>query len=505
MIEEWSMSTATVELDSLDTLAASMFSGYLVRKDLMRNYARQYSIPTYVVEFLLRRFCATVDEFDIAMGLQIVEQQLEGRTVKTGQEQIFKHRAREKGSIRLIDLLKAKSDTQNDGYIAELSSLALKDVQISDRLVRDHARMLTNGFYAEVTLEYDAIVAQEQHGRPFRVAGLCPIQMSKSDVLTVFFQGRAAFSTAEWIDFLIRSIGLEPKALTERARNVALLRMVPFVERNYHLVELGPQGTGKSYLFQQISPYSCLVSGGETTVAKMFGNNASGNRGHVCQYDVVCVDEISGVSFDQLDGVKIMKGYMSTGELGGGTESVRAEGSIAMVGTFDVGVEQPKSVGHLLSALPKEMRDNTAFHDCIHAYVPGWEFPKLNPNEHITQHFGLVGDFLSECWSRLRSTSRLSTLQNRVFFGDALTGRDIDAVNMTADGLLKLLFPDPSASIPDDDLESIVRISLESRRRVKEQQTRCLESEFQNTNFSYTLGVGGVEQFVSTPELDIGG
>jgi ATP-dependent Lon protease len=495
------MITETMEMDTLDRLAATVFDGYLVRKDLVRKYARQYPVPTYVVEFLLGRYCATVDENEIAEGLQIVEKQLKDRTVKTGQEEVFKHKARDKGSVKLIDIVKAKLDTKNDCYVAELPSLALRDVQISDGLVKDHERMLTDGFYAEVALEYDAIVAQEQHGRPFRIAALRPIQMSKSDVLQVLQRGRAEFSVDQWTDFLIRSIGLEPSALSERAKQVTLLRMIPFVERNYNLVELGPRGTGKSHLFQQISPYSHLISGGKATVAKMFVNNASGQRGLVCQYDVVCFDEISGISFDQKDGVNIMKGYMASGEFSRGKESIRAEGGIVMVGNFDVDVEQQQRVGHLLSPLPSEMRDDTAFHDRLHAYVPGWDFPKLNPNEHLTNHFGLVSDFLSECWTRLRNSSRITVLQGRVFFGGALSGRDIEAVNKTIGGLIKLLYPDPEMEIPDEQLEQIVRMALEARRRVKEQQKRCLKSEFRNTHFSYTLGVDGIEQFVSTPEL----
>jgi ATP-dependent Lon protease len=277
--------------------------------------------------------------------------------------------------------------------------------------------------------------------------------------------------------------------------------MIPFVEPNFNMVELGPRGTGKSHLFQQISPYSHLISGGKATVAKMFVNNANGQRGLVCLYDVVCFDEISGVSFDQKDGVNIMKGYMASGEFSRGKESIRAQGSIVMVGNFDVDVTQQQRVGHLLSPLPVEMRDDTAFHDRIHAYVPGWEFPKLNPNQHLTDHFGMVSDFLSECWSNLRSTTRVNVLQNRVRFGGALSGRDIEAVNKIVSGLAKLLFPDASQEISENDIELIVRLALESRRRVKEQQRRCLKSEFRNTHFSFHLGADGVEQFVSTPEL----
>jgi ATP-dependent Lon protease len=277
--------------------------------------------------------------------------------------------------------------------------------------------------------------------------------------------------------------------------------MVPFVERNYNLVEIGPRGTGKSHLFQQISPYSHLISGGKATVAKMFVNNATGQRGLVCHYDVVCFDEVSGISFDQKDGVNIMKGYMASGEFSRGKESIRASGSIVMLGNFDMDVQQQQRIGHLFSPLPPEMRDDTAFMDRIHAYVPGWEFPKLNPNIHLTDHFGLVSDFLSECWHKLRDGSRVSVLQGRVNWGGALSGRDIEAVNKTVSGLIKLLFPDPEMPIPDEELEKIVRIALESRRRVKEQQKRCLKTEFRNTHFSFSMGVDGVEQFVSTPEL----
>jgi len=491
----------STELDRLDQVAASAFDGYLVRKDLVRKYARQYPVPTYVVEFLLGRYCASVDEAEIAEGLEIVEKQLHDRTVRTGEEELFKARARESGSVKLIDIVKARLDARNDCYVAELPSLMLRDVRIDDQTVRDNERMLTDGFYAEVTLTYDGIAAQEQGGRPFRIETLRPIQMSKADVLDALAKGRGLFSTEEWKDFLIRSIGLEPAALGERARRVTLLRMVPFVERNYNLVELGPRGTGKSHLFQQISPYAHLISGGKATVAKMFVNNATGQRGLVCQYDVVCFDEISGISFDQKDGVNIMKGYMASGQFSRGKDNIRADGSIVMVGNFDVDVEQQQRVGHLLSPLPSEMRNDTAFMDRLHAFVPGWDFPKLSPAEHLTDHFGLVSDFLSECWGRLRTSNRASIMQGRVHLGGALSGRDIEAVTKTINGLLKLLFPDPEMPVPDGELEWIVRVALEARRRIKEQQKRCFKSEFRNTHFSYILGAEGVEQFVSTPEL----
>ena len=490
-----------LELDHLDQRAANAFDGYLVRKDLVRRYARQYPVPTYVVEFLLGRYCATTDEREIEEGLAIVERQLADRTVRTGDEELFKARARDRGAIKLIDIVKARLDARTDSLIAELPSLGIRDVRVDDDLVKQHERMLTDGFYAEVTLSYDATIALEKNGRPFAIDGLRAIQLSRADLLDTLFRGRRSLSGDEWRQLLLRSVGLEPDALSERAQNVALIRMAPFVERNYNLVELGPRGTGKSHLFQQISPYAHLISGGKATVAKMFVNNATGQRGLVCQYDVVCFDEISGVSFDQKDGVNILKGYMESGEFSRGKESIRAEGGVVMVGNLDVEIEHQQRVGHLLSPLSADMRDDTAFMDRIHAYVPGWDFPKLNPNEHFSNHFGLVSDFLSECWSRLRSRSRVPVLQGRVNYGGALSGRDITAVNKTVSALLKLLYPDPDMEVQDDELEALVRIALEARRRVKEQQKRVFKSEFRNTHFSYAMGEDGVEKFVSTPEL----
>ncbi len=489
-----------VQLDNLDRIAAEVFEGYVVRKDLALRFKGQYPVPTYVGEFLLGRYCASTDEEEIAEGLAIVERQLKERTVRAGEEELYKARAREEGRVRIIDLITVRLDSKSDSYLATLPSLRLNDVRIDPEIIADNERMLTGGFYAEVELEYDAIVAQEKGGHPFGVASLRPIQLSKRGVLEDLSRGREAFSTEEWKRFLLRSVGLEPDTLSEREQDVLLLRMVPFVERNYNMVELGPRGTGKSHLYQQVSPYSHLVSGGKATVARMFVNNATGQRGLVAQYGVVCFDEISGVSFDQKDGVNIMKGYMESGEFSRGRESIRADGGIVMVGNFDVDVEHQQRIGHLLGPMPPEMRDDTAFMDRIHAYLPGWDVPKMRA-DLFTDHFGLVSDFLSECWDRLRSESRISTLHGRVQFGGALSGRDTTAVQKTVSGLLKLLYPNTLKPVPDEDLEWAVRLALECRRRVKEQQKRIGSAEFRNTHFSYRIGEDGIEQFVVTSEV----
>ncbi|ADC71646.1 putative ATP-dependent Lon protease [Thioalkalivibrio sp. K90mix] len=489
----------TVELDDIDRRAVSALDGYLVRKDLVRTFSRQFPVPTYVVEFLLGRYCASVDEEEIQEGLEIVQRQLQSRTVKAGEEELFKSRAREEGEIKLIDMITARLDTKTDTYVATLPSLRIKDARITPEMANGHERMFTGGFYAEITLGYDASIAAEQNGRPFGIEGLREIQLSSRDVLEKLGDARKQFTTEQWKNFLLRSIGIEPGSLSDREKDALMLRMVPFVERNYNLVELGPRGTGKSHLFQQVSPYAHLISGGKATVAKMFVNNANGQRGLVCQYDVVCFDEVSGISFDQKDGVNIMKGYMESGEFSRGKESIRADGSIVLVGNFEVDVEHQQRVGHLFGPMPPEIKDDTAFMDRIHAFLPGWDVPKVR-KEILTDHFGLVSDFLSECWSQLRAQSRVATIQDRVRFGGALSGRDTNAVNKTISGLLKLLYP-ANGQVLDEDLEWAARLALEARRRVKEQQKRIGAAEFRNTHFSYVMGDDGVEQFVSTPEL----
>lgn len=489
-----------MEMDSLDQIAESAFDGLLVRKDLVRTFSRQYPVPTYVVESLLGRYCASTNQSEIDEGLAIVERQLSSRTVRAGEQELFKAKAREQGSVKIIDLVSARLDAKTDSYLVQIPGLQLRDVRIADEIVRSHDRLLTGGFYAEVELVYDAAIAQERNGRPFGISNLREIQLSKRNVLEELARHRSSFTTPEWKALLLRSVGLEPQGMSERQQDIILLRLVPFVERNFNLVELGPRGTGKSHLFQQVSPYAHLISGGKATVALMFVNNATGQRGLVCQYDAICFDEVSGISFDQKDGVNIMKGYMESGEFSRGKESIRAEGSIVMVGNFDVDVEHQQQVGHLFGPLPPEMRNDTAFMDRIHAYLPGWDVPKIG-RELLTDHFGLVSDFLSESLNRLRSQSRLAAVQGRVRYGGALSGRDMNAVNKTVSGLLKLLYPDSESHLPDEELEWAVRIALECRRRVKEQQKRIGAAEFRNTHFSYNIGEDGIEKFVSTPEL----
>lgn len=480
-------------LDDLDQLAAQVFEGYLVKKDLAQEFRGLYPVPTYVGEFLLGRYCATTDPDEIAAGLEMVQRSMQERTVRPGEEELFKHRAREKGRVKIIDLLRARLDSRSDAYKAELPSLQLNDIHISAELVNEHQRMLTGGFYAEVTLEYIAALAQQQGGQPFRVDAIRPIQMSTHDALGEFVSGRKHFTLDLWRDLLLRSVGFAPERFTSRQQDILLLRMVPFVVNNYNAVELGPRGTGKSHLFQQVSPYAHLVSGGKATIANMFVNMTTGRRGLVAQYDVICFDEVSGISFDQKEGVNILKGYMEAGEFSRGKESIRADGGIVMVGNFDVDVWSQLRTGHLLAPLPKEMRDDTAFMDRIHAYVPGWDVPTVDPS-YFTNHFGFVSDFLAEVWSRLRRASRLDVCQGRLEWGSQLSGRDRKAANNTVDGLLRLLYPDPEMEVPDEFLAWAATIALESRRRVKEAQAFIGTEEFGRTDLSFS--VSGVPEVV---------
>ena len=486
------------QLDELDQLAAEAFEGYLVRKDLAQQFRGQYPVPTYVGEFLLGRYCATTDPDEIAEGLAIVERSLNDRTVRAGEEELFKSRARERGKIKIIDLLRARLDARADAYKAELPSLQLNDIHISDQLVNEHDRMLTGGFYAEITLEYIAALARDSGSQPFRIEAVRPIQISTHDALSTFVQGRDRFTRDQWRDLLLRSVGFEPNRFTPRQQDMLIARMVPFVVPNYNAVELGPRGTGKSHLFQQVSPYAHLVSGGKASVASMFVNNATGRRGLVAQYDVICFDEVSGVSFDAKDGVNILKGYMESGEFSRGKESIRANGGIVMVGNFDVDVQEELRRGNLFGPMPKEIRGDTAFHDRIHAYLPGWDVPKLDPS-YFTNHFGFVSDFLAECWSQLRRISRLDVIQGRIEWGSQLSGRDRKAVDNTVNGLLKLLWPNSEVEVPDEALAWAAELALELRRRVKEQQAHIGAAEFGKTDLSYRVG-GGAEKVVYCDE-----
>ncbi len=455
-------------------------------------------MPTYVGEFLLGRYCATTDPDEIAAGLEMVQRSMQERTVRAGEEELFKHRAREKGRVKIIDLLRARLDSRSDSYKAELPSLQLNDIHISAELVDEHQRMLTGGFYAEVTLEYIAALAQQQGGQPFRVEAIRPIQMSTHDALGEFVVGSQALHVGAVARSAAAQRRLRPRALHPAGAGHPAAADGPVRGQQLQRRRARTRGTGKSHLFQQVSPYAHLVSGGKATIANMFVNMNTGRRGLVAQYDVICFDEVSGVSFDQKEGVNILKGYMESGEFSRGKESIRADGGIVMVGNFDVDVWHQLRTGHLLGPLPKEMRDDTAFMDRIHAYIPGWDVPKLDPC-YFTDHFGFVSDFLAEVWSQLRRTSRLDVLQGRLEWGSQLAAVTARPPTTPSTGSCGCSTPTPRWMCPDEFLAWAATIALELRRRVKEAQAFIGADEFGETDLSFSIG-GGPEVVVYCDE-----
>ncbi len=480
-------------VDRIDQIVTEHLEGLVVRKDLADKFRGRFSVPTYVGEFLIGKYCATSDEVEIQEGLEQVESLLSRRVVRTGDHELFKAMAREQGTIQIIDLVRARLDHANDEYLAELPSLQLNDIRIPAPLVVDNDRMLTGGFYAQVSITY---IAGEK--RPFVMTEIRPIQAHARAGLDRLNEARTLMTTREWKDFLLRSIGLEPSALSEEAQNAYFLRMMPFVVRNYNMVELGPRGTGKSHLFQQVSPYAYLLSGGQTTVAQLFVNNASGQRGLVTQHDVVAFDEIAGIRFKDKDGINVMKGYMASGEFARGRESIRAEGGMAFLGNFEVDVHEQLRRGHLLGPMPKEMRDDTAFMDRLHSYVPGWDIPAVGSAQK-SNHYGLVSDLLAQWWHELRAENRYVPLRGRVQFNESWRGRDTEAATRTLDGLLKLLYPDPATEVALEDLDWAMDLATVSRRRVKEAQAVIGAQEFGATDLGYRVD-GGPLMIPTCPE-----
>ncbi len=482
-------------MDRIDSVVTETLEGLVVRKDLADKFRGRFSVPTYVGEFLIGKYCATSDEDEIQEGLQEVERLLSRRVVRTGDHELFKAKVREEGAIQIIDIIRAKLDPARDEYIAALPSLQLDDAVITSQLVTDNDRMLTGGFYAQVGLTYVAGDA-----RPFKVTEVRPIQAHARAGLDRLTEAREQLTTDEWKSFLLRSVGLEPVSLTADAQDAYFLRMVPFVVRNYNMVELGPRGTGKSHLFQQVSPYAYLLSGGQTTVAQLFVNNASGQRGLVTQHDVIAFDEIAGIRFKDRDGINVMKGYMASGEFARGRESIRAEGGMAFLGNFEVDVQYQLRRGHLLSPMPEAMRNDTAFMDRLHAYVPGWDIPAVGA-EQKTERYGLVSDLLAQWWHELRAENRYIGVRERLELNGNWRGRDSEAVTRTVDGLLKLLYPDASVEVAPEDLEWAMRVATVARRRVKEAQAVIGVEEFGAVDLGYSIDGGGMTT-PTCPEQD---
>ena len=485
-------------LDALDKLALECFEGRVVRKDLVRKLKVGYNVPSYVLEYLLGRYCGVYDDEDeILQGMQSVKDILEKHYVSPDESEKTKAIIREQGVFRIIDKISVKLDDRKDRYWAELMNMGLKEVNISDELVKTNDKLLGSGMWAILDIGYDTEMYGKGGTRPFVIKEIIPIQMSSLDIQEIKDE-RAKFSTEEWMDFVLRSIGYEPNEMkSERVKLLFISRLIPLCETNFNLIELGPRGTGKSYIYKEVSPYSILVSGGKTTVANLFYNMSSRQIGLVGYWDTVAFDEVGGMKFGNSDAVQIMKDYMESGSFSRGKEEIGASGSMVFIGNINGNIERISEISHLFTPLVPEMRDDTAFQDRLHFYLPGWEIPKMYP-ELFTSHIGLVADYFSEFLKEMRKVSYTDAIDKYFRFGKSLNQRDVKAVRKTVSGLIKILHPDGIYS--KDDIEKYTAFAMEMRRRVKEQMKKIGGLEFWATSFSYIDNENGQEKFVTLKE-----
>ena len=491
------MADQPVMMDELDQTANEVFPGLVVRKDLLRRMRSAFGVPAFVIEFLLGKYCASTDEETINEGLEFVRETLSSKYVKPDEREAVKSAIKQHSTYEVIDKISVELIETHDKYWARLSNLNLDYINIDESEVRSHDRLLMGGVWAEISLRYDESFIFKGQNRPFFVESLRPIQLSSRNI-EQFVEGRKRFSRDQWLDLLMRSMGYEPSHpyFTQRRKLHYMLRLLPFVEKNFNSVELGPRGTGKSFVYQQMSPYCHLISGGQTTTAQMFVNLASGQRGLVCLWDVVAFDEAAGIRFTDKTGLNIMKGYMEDGVFSRGRDIITAEGSVVFVGNLDGDIETIVRTSNLFYPMPKEM--DTAFYDRIHAYIPGWEFQKTRDDVY-TNHFGLVTDYLAEVFKELRKRSYADYAERYFRFGAHLGGRDQKAVRKIVSGLVKLLHPDGQVS--HEELQEYLAYAMEMRRRVKEQLKKMGGLEYWDTSFSFVDKESGQETFVSVPEM----
>ncbi len=488
------MTSDTNTLDTgLDDLLNANFPGKVVRKDLTKLVKEGANVPIYVLEYLLGSYCASNDEVVIEEGLQTVKKILSENYVRPDEAEKVKSTVRERGSLRLIDKVTVTLNEKRDVYEALLSNLGVNRIEVPSAIVKKFEKLLVGGIWCIITLEY--FFEEDQKGTPFLLRDLKPIQMANMD-LEELFQGRRAFTEKQWIDVLLRSTGMEPTNFQDRVKWHLLARMVPLVENNYNLAELGPRGTGKSHIYKEISPNSILISGGQTTVANLFYNMAKRQVGLVGLWDVVAFDEVAGISFKDKDGVQIMKDYMASGSFARGRDAINAYASMVFVGNINQPVDTLVKTSHLFAPFPDTMID-AAFFDRFHAYVPGWEIPKMRP-EFFTNQYGLIVDYLAE-WLREMRKRNFGDAINRYFkLGRDLSQRDTIAVKHTVSGLLKLLYP--NEEYDKDAVKRCLEYALETRRRVKEQLKKIGGMEFFDVHFSYIDIETMEEKFITVPE-----
>ena len=472
------------------------FDGKIVRKDLTKKIKEGANVPVYVLEFLLGQYCCSDDEEVIEAGVQTVKRILADNFVRPDESQKILSVLRQRGSYTVIDKITVSLNIHKNRYFAEFSNLGLTGVPIEDEYPEKHDRLLCGGIWCIVQLEYEYVEEEKKNGYPIQIRKLTPIQMPHVDIVDLK-EGRKAFSKEEWMDVMLRSIGMEPDMLTEREKWLLLLRMVPLVENNFNLCELGPRSTGKSHLYKEISPNSILVSGGQTTVANLFYNMGRKTVGLVGLWDCVAFDEVAGINFKDKDGIQIMKDYMASGSFARGKEEKAASASMVFVGNINQSVDVLLKTSSLFDPFPPQMGTDTAFLDRMHCYVPGWEIPKFRP-EHFTNDYGFITDYLAEFIRELRKEQFGDALDKYFRLGKNLNQRDTIAVRKMVGGLIKLLYPD--GVFTKEQIEEILCLSLEMRRRVKEQLKKLGGMEFYDVNFSYIDNETFEERYVTVPE-----
>lgn len=486
-------------LDALELMHQKLrdnFAGKIVRKDLTKKIKEGANVPVYVLEYLLGMYCSSQDEDEISAGVENVKRILADNFVRLDEAQKILSVLRQRGSYSVIDKITVNLNIKEDRFEAEFSNLGLKNIPISDEYPTQYDRLLCGGIWCIVQLEYEYIEEDKKNGTPIRIRKLNPIQMPHVDI-DGLKAGRKAFTQEEWMDLLLRSIGMEPSTRENRGKWLLLARMLPLVENNFNLCELGPRSTGKSHLYKEISPNSILVSGGQTTVANLFYNMGRKTVGLVGLWDCVAFDEVAGINFKDKDGIQIMKDYMASGSFARGKEEKAASASMVFVGNINQSVDVLLKTSSLFDPFPSEMGTDTAFLDRIHCYIPGWEIPKFRP-EHFTNDYGFITDYLAEFMRELRKEQQGDALDKYFHLGKNLNQRDTIAVRKMVGGFIKLLYPD--GFYTKEQLEEILKLSLEMRRRVKEQLKKLGGMEFYDVNFSYIDNKTFEEHYVSVPE-----
>lgn len=471
------------------------FDGKIVRKDLTKKIKEGANVPVYVLEFLLGQYCSSDDDEIINKGVESVKHILADNYVRPDESQKILSRLRSNGSHTVIDMITVNLNMVDNRYEANFYNLGIGRIPIEDEYPERYDRLLCGGIWCIVQLNYEYI-EEEYYETPIQITKLTPIQLPHIDIEELK-EGRKAFTKEEWIDVMLRSVGMEPDELSYREKWLIITRMIPLVENNFNLCELGPRSTGKSHIYKEISPYSILISGGQTTVANLFYNMASKTMGLVGLWDCVAFDEVAGIRFKDKDGVQIMKDYMASGSFARGKEEKSASASMVFVGNINQSVDSLLKTSNLFEPFPDEMGKDTAFLDRMHCYLPGWEIPKFHP-KHFTNDYGFISDYLAEFTRELRKEQYGDSIDKYFNLGKHLNQRDTIAVRRMVDGYLKLIYP--HGVFNKEDVEEVLQISLEMRRRVKEQLKKLGGMEFYDVNFSYIDNESFEEHYVSIPE-----